>query len=222
MEHRQAVELQAAERYVLGELSPGAQEEFEEHFFDCQECARQVKACAAFLANLRAMLAEHAKRETLSLLQRMLAWRPLAPTVLAACLVLLTLSGYLALIALPSMRRQVASLTAPQPYPAFFLRPASRGDAQVITIRQGQKFVGLSVDIPPGGYSEHYRLDLFDRAGSLVASVTAPAPERPGAPLNLLLACSRLRAGNYALVLGGVRAGAHQELSRFHFSVQFQ
>lgn len=221
MEHRQAVELQAAERYVLGELPRAVRDQFEEHFFDCQECAREVRACAAFLANARAALAEQTPGESWSIYQRILAWRWLAPTALAACLVLLAGSGYLALIALPSAKRQLAALTAPQPYPAVFLRPVVRGEDQVITVRAGQQFVGLAVDVPPVAEAKHYQLDLFDPTGALAASVLA-APERPGAPLNLLLACSRLRPGRHSLVLCEVRAGAQQELNRFQFLIQFE
>jgi len=220
MEHRQAVELQAAERYVLGELPPGVRKDFEEHFFDCQECAREVQACAAFLANARALLAEQAQRQLRSPLERVLSWRWLAPTALAACLVLLAGSGYLAFVVLPALKRQIAVLTTPQTYPAFFLRPVVRGEAQVITILPGQQFVGLSVDIPPAAQAERYRVVLLNGSGIFVASVAAPAPERPGAPLNLLLPCSRLAPGSYTLVLRGVGAERDQELNRFQFVVQ--
>jgi len=39
MNHDEAVEQMAVERYLLGALDPGAQEEFEEHMFGCPECA---------------------------------------------------------------------------------------------------------------------------------------------------------------------------------------
>src|SRR5437899_1549015 len=44
MDHNEALQLQAAGKYVLGKLSPPLRDEFEEHFFDCQECARHVQA----------------------------------------------------------------------------------------------------------------------------------------------------------------------------------
>jgi len=53
MDHNEAIQLQAAEKYVLGELSPPLRDEFEEHFFDCQECALDVKAAAGFVDNAR-------------------------------------------------------------------------------------------------------------------------------------------------------------------------
>ena len=55
MDHNEALQLQAAEKYVLGELSPPLRDEFEEHFFECQECALDVKAAAGFVDNARAV-----------------------------------------------------------------------------------------------------------------------------------------------------------------------
>ncbi len=38
MDHNQVTQLMAVEKYLLGELTPTARDEFEEHVFDCQEC----------------------------------------------------------------------------------------------------------------------------------------------------------------------------------------
>jgi len=48
MDHNDAVRLQAAEKYVLASF-PGLRDEYEEHFFDCAECAVDLKAAAAFV-----------------------------------------------------------------------------------------------------------------------------------------------------------------------------
>jgi len=50
MDHKEAVRLQAAEKYVLGELAEELCKAYEEHYFDCQECATEVIATAAFVA----------------------------------------------------------------------------------------------------------------------------------------------------------------------------
>ena len=55
MDHNEALRLQAAEKYVLGELPPPLRDEFEAHFFECQECAQDVIATAAFVDNARAV-----------------------------------------------------------------------------------------------------------------------------------------------------------------------
>ena len=55
MDHNEALRQQAAEKYVLGELPPTLRDEFEEHFFECQECALDVTAAAGFVDNARAV-----------------------------------------------------------------------------------------------------------------------------------------------------------------------
>jgi len=55
MNHNEAVRIQATGKYVLGELPPHLRNEFEEHFFGCQECAQDVKAAAEFVDNARAV-----------------------------------------------------------------------------------------------------------------------------------------------------------------------
>ena len=47
MDHSEAVRLMATERYLLNEFTPAQKEEFEEHFFGCQECALDVRMGAA-------------------------------------------------------------------------------------------------------------------------------------------------------------------------------
>jgi len=53
MDHEEAVRLQAAEKYVLGDLAEELCEAYEEHYFDCQECATDVIATAAFVDGAR-------------------------------------------------------------------------------------------------------------------------------------------------------------------------
>ena len=56
MDHSEAVELMATERYLLGELPAEQREAFEAHFFECYECALDVRAEAAFLKEAKAQL----------------------------------------------------------------------------------------------------------------------------------------------------------------------
>ena len=56
MDHNKAVRLLALERYVLGELPPPLRDEFEAHYFECEECAEDVRAAAEFVDNVRAVL----------------------------------------------------------------------------------------------------------------------------------------------------------------------
>jgi hypothetical protein len=46
MGHDEAVRILATEKYLLGELSPELRDQFEEHLFDCQRCAFDLRAAA--------------------------------------------------------------------------------------------------------------------------------------------------------------------------------
>src|SRR5260370_27272644 len=56
MDHNEAIRLQAAVEYVLGELSPVQRDAYEEHYFDCAECAIDLKALATFADTTREIL----------------------------------------------------------------------------------------------------------------------------------------------------------------------
>ncbi len=223
MDHEEAVREQAAERYVLGELPAGQREAFEEHFFQCPECAREVQLGAVFLANVRTVLAEQAQRQRARLIERILDWKPLLPAALAACLVLALSTGYLALVSVPALKKQVAGLTAPQSYPAVFLKPVLRGEEQVIEIPRQSMFLGLAVDVPLTSRAAHYRCDFLTEGDQRAAFIVAPAPQQPGAPLNLLLSPSALRSGRYTLVLQAAEGPeGGRELGRFSFRLHIR
>src|SRR5260370_17073435 len=56
IDHNEAIRLQAAVEYVLGELSPVQRDAYEEHYFDCAECAIDLKALATFADTTREVL----------------------------------------------------------------------------------------------------------------------------------------------------------------------
>ena len=63
MDHEEAVRLQAAEKYVLGELAEELREAYEQHYFDCQECATEVIATAAFVDGARDIFKEERQND---------------------------------------------------------------------------------------------------------------------------------------------------------------
>jgi len=62
MNHEQAVQEMATERYLLDELSPELRDAFEEHMFDCAECALDVRAGNVFMTEAKVQLPEIAAR----------------------------------------------------------------------------------------------------------------------------------------------------------------
>ncbi|MGA2575289.1 MAG: zf-HC2 domain-containing protein [Bryobacteraceae bacterium] len=75
MTHGEAIRFQAGQKYATGELAPAERDAFEEHFFDCLECAEAVRWEMMFTANARSVLAQRAATSSkLGLWVAWLAW----------------------------------------------------------------------------------------------------------------------------------------------------
>src|SRR5438046_9901580 len=78
MDHNQAVQLQAAVKYMLGELSQTQRDEYEEHYFDCAECAVDIQALVTFADTGREVLrqekASQYRKEAAPARGRRLGW----------------------------------------------------------------------------------------------------------------------------------------------------
>ncbi len=227
MNHQAAIAAQSVEKYLLGELSASERDEFEEHFFCCHECAQDVRAGSIFAANARAVLKEQRaaarERETnQSAPAWWLAWiRPSVWAPAAAAVFFCAISAWQYAVIIPSLRGDVARLSAPRAYSAYFLRPAERGAGQLLSLSRSDPFLGLSLDVPPGTAFTSYECDLTSSAGTF--AVMAPAPDSPGAPLNVLVPGSSLHTGAYTLVLRGRTAeSTGVELNRYYFTIQIK
>src|SRR6476660_3314126 len=92
MKHEDTLREMSVERYLLGELTGDSRNTFEEHLFECAECASEVKAGVALLEGARLELAANRREATTprkapSLFGWLLSPVWLAPA-LAACLAL--------------------------------------------------------------------------------------------------------------------------------------
>lgn len=218
MQHDQAIATHAAERYQLGEMSEAERHAFEAHFFDCPECADDVRAgawleaavrqdapagrVAAFPADSRARPASAGGSR-----RRMAVLIPLAA---AAALALV--AGYQTLILIPSLRGGMG----PQALTPVVLRPLSRGELPVVPAGPGPVTLALDVNASPGpdGLVYHLQAD----GGSTVATGPAPAPP-PGVPLLLQLPGDTLSAGRYVLTLRDA-SDPSREIGVYRFSVR--
>ena len=228
MDHDAVVRQQMTERYLLNELDPPARDEFEEHFFDCPDCASDVRACALFVEHSKVALANQsepipgsapvpvpAPAGWLAGLRGML--RPaFAVPVMAG---LLAVIGYQNLVTYPQMRQ---ALNRPQVLPWAQVNVGTYGsEGPVVTTRPGEGFL-LFVRIPPEGGYGRYSVDLYNPAGRLEWSLAIPAtaaqdqwPVRiPGA---------NREAGGYTLAVRGITtAGVSKEVGRASFELQIQ
>src|ERR1700758_4715067 len=107
MNHELVVRQKMTERYLLDELDPQQRDEFEDHLFDCPECALDVRAGATFVEQSKAILAESAPetatvRVPVSVPVKPVWFAWLRPVFAAPALALLfVIAGYQYLVRVP-------------------------------------------------------------------------------------------------------------------------
>lgn len=224
MDHPHAVEIHAAERYLLGELSASEAEDFERHYFECAACADDVESAGAFIAGSREVLSttprpvpqpvppqKQKPRRFLGL-----AARPAFSLATAAALVCAALALYEGAVVIPRLRH---SLDSPVLLPAFELAGASRGAVPLIRVSSAAPFLPLSVDVPPDVQTPRYRCVLA-KAGQPVFEVTGPAPA--GAqPITVLVPVDRISPGKYELIIYGVNGPDNGRIASYPFQLEF-
>ncbi len=223
MDHNEAVKSQAAEKYFLGELAGTEREAFEEHFFDCEECAADVKSTAVLVDNVREALRtapdqkKAAVRETRT--EGFLSWWRPAYSFAAVALLLITV-GYQNFVQIPQLRHE--SLTKAEALPSFSLVTAgsrSADGALEIAVPADTPF-GIYVDIPSDSGFRSYSADIVNQAGALRLSVPI-STEQTRDTVQLLIPGSLLAPGQYDLVIRGYKADSAtkggEEIARHPF-----
>ena len=231
VDHLHAYENQAAEKYLLGELPAAEAEDFERHYFECQECATAIESGELFLANAQAILrdadakpvhplpASNRDKQRNSFYGIFVAWmRPAFVLPVLAAVVFGAMALYQATVLIPAMRRTVEGARA---LPAFQLLGASRGEGERVQVPAGSPFFALSIDVPPESHFKQYICEFYAE-GRSVFRVISPAPG-DGLPISILVPVKGLKPGNYELFVFG--AGPHGEqadkIAASTFDLQF-
>jgi len=203
MEHTEAVELEAAERYLLGQMSEPEIDAFEKHFFECTACADELETGVVFQENLRAAGAAVSEPAEAKWSWLKSWWRPAFAAPAFAAMVLAGISLYQAGFVIPALRQEVAQIRAPQAVLAFAVKSVSRGEENRIVIPAGQRSFLLNLDLPDISFPS-YRCDLYYGAGPALFSIDSPAPP-PGSLVNLQIPITGLKPGVYTLRVRGLR-----------------
>ncbi|MBS1858622.1 MAG: zf-HC2 domain-containing protein [Acidobacteria bacterium] len=209
MDHREALSSKASDRYLLGEMSELERFAFEEHYFQCRECAEDVRAGEALARGIRGMAGEGTPRQ-LPVSPRW--WNRLTPALMpsAAAAALACVAGYQALVTIPGLR-------APQAVAPLVLRAAARGEEQTVNVRGGP-FTVFSLDVNAAEPGAALRYEMAPEGGTARLKGTATVPP-PGAPLLIVAPHADLnRAGAWNLVL---RTPAGEEIARYPFQIRF-
>jgi hypothetical protein len=211
MEHEDAIRLRSAERYVAGELSPEEQDSFEEHFFDCPECAEEVRWEQIFAANARAVSRERlAPAHRLGFRETWQSWfrpRPLLALSLAANAILVIGFGYF-------LATATRGGGGPRFVPSYFAPPPARALPEPKLIPAGAS--AFAVHFPaPDRKSPSYSYEIFSAAGTRESGGVLQASAGEDGDLYLEVPLNRLPAGVHALTIYD-SSGAHI-IAPFHF-----
>jgi hypothetical protein len=240
MEHSEAIEMMASERYLLDELTPELRDAFEEHFFGCPECAQDVQFGAAFLEQTKVILpgivaagqasaraAVPARAERVAPVKESgkrqerekrewFAWlRPAIMVPAFACL--LALVGYQNLVVYPALE---ASATGPRILPAAtVLHDETRSAVPVIyaDLKLGST---IAVELPAGANYSYYKLEFYDSKGKMIWTRTA---QSDGEDMLSFWLSSTVKQDTYKLVVSGVTAtGEVVRVKQQIFELQIQ
>lgn len=223
MEHSEAVQLMATERYLLGELTGDDRERFEEHLFSCQDCALDVRTAASFLEHSKVTLANPAVAERLPApipAKPARAWR-LWPALAAAALVLLVgVIGYQNTVQYPALKSALAVATTPQILPSAVLVSSRDVTSPVVRVPRSSPFL-LLMDIPDQAGFASYVVELHNAEGTM--EWTLPIAATAAHDTISIRVPGVERNGEYVLALYGVTpaAGKGSELRHYRFRVEY-
>jgi hypothetical protein len=228
MDHNEAVRLQAAEKYVLGEFPQNLRDEYEEHFFDCAECAVDLKAAAVFVDVSREVLrneaGESVAKHAVPAQGRWFGWfRPIvAVPAFAALLLAIT---YQNSVTIPRAK-EAATRNAGQLFTTSISLQAAntRGGEEIKgQVRPNESFA-LDFDFTPSLPFESYVCQLQDEAGRSLLQVSIPSSSA-NTEVHLVVPGGLVLPGRYHLVFSGdpglKRQLARDEVLRLAFAIEF-
>jgi hypothetical protein len=231
MTHEDALRQMAVEQYLLCELSGEPLDAFEEHFFECDICAADLKAGRTFMDAGKAIAEEdktslripHPSISPIprrSIAQQIRLW--LLVPALAASLLILT---YQNAFVLPAMRRQVARAEAPELLNSLVLANINaRGEAvpQIIASPAGSFLI--AVDIPPKAGFSGYVCSLYGPSGSLLWQVPVSLQQAENT-VSVRVPTQKAAEDMNTLVVRGIPATGNAEpveVGRYRFELRAQ
>ena len=226
MDHLEAKRLHAAEKYVLGELSADQRDAYEEHYFDCAECAEDVKATLTFVTAGREVFREEPAPVAPKELAPRSRWTSWFRGMIAipAMAVLLLAIGYYSRTSKP----QIGVITAPGQTilssPSFGLRGGDRLENEKTVVQvHGNDSLQLHFDFVPSQVQNFssYTGELQDSASRALLQFDIPL-DRVNKEVNLIVPSGLLRPGDYTLTVFGRESSSAAKISvaKFSFAVQ--
>jgi hypothetical protein len=201
--HQDAVRRGAIEKYLLDEIPQPERDEFEMHFFDCQECAEEMRTTAAFLAGAKMEL----RRSHVAPPARAAAKKPwfeflCRPAVVApAFALLLLIVAYQNVVILPRLAGEGVELKNPEILTPLSLSGGNdrNGAVATATTPKGQPLL-LSLDIPTAERFSSYACVVVAPSGAVVWRLPVSAAQAKNT-VAISVPSGSLSPGNYRLLV---------------------
>jgi hypothetical protein len=228
MDHSEALGLQAAEKYVLGELPAQVREAYEEHCFTCHECATDLEATASFVEGCRSVFrAEgpvHTKARRSTLAFGSFPWlRPAFAIPIFALLVLIV--GFQNVVTIPRLKSATSSAMKMQDGDFVSLVGADTREegGRLFRIRRDRPAI-LEVDIPRVSEFANYVCELQDESGRSLYQERVSANDAKTS-VHFIVPRGELQAGKYAVIIlseSPANSGAvsQTEIGRLPFTIE--
>jgi hypothetical protein len=176
-----------AERYLLGELDATERDVFEDHFFDCQQCAADVRDGASVIAGMRATARAARGR------------RNFTPPLAVAASLFVALLVYQQFGVIRPLKRDLQNERTPSIARSYTLRDVRA--AQNVVVDGRAPFI-LDFDIPPDPPSPSYTCSIADAHGATRLRVPVSAADARDT-IHLPIRAGTLGAGDYTLKVTG-------------------
>jgi len=223
MDHQEALRRSAVEKYLLNEMPQPERDEFEEHFFGCQECAADLRATAAFLDGAKKELRRSrpikpAQREPKRPWFDFL-WRPAFAAPVFVLLLLVV--AYQNVAVLPRFAGERAQLKNPEILTSLSLVGGNSrgGPASSATVADGQPLL-ISLDIPTAERFSSYACVLVAPSGAVVWRLPVSLAQAKDT-VAIRVPSGLLERGEYRLIVQGHASpgGESADLASYRFTL---
>jgi len=233
--HQEALRCSAVEKYLLKEMPDPERDEFEEHFFGCQECAADLKTTAAFLEAARREMRRSAQpapgpgagsapvprsaRKLRKVPWFEFLWRPAfaAP----AFALLLAVVVYQNVAVLPRVAGESAQREQPEILTSLSLIGGNSrgGEVPTVSVAKAQPLL-ISLDIPAAERFSSYTCVLIDSSGRVLWRLPV-SPAQAKDTVAIRVPAGLVQRGDYRLVVRGqaVSGGEPTDLATYRFTL---
>jgi hypothetical protein len=220
--HQEAIAQTAVERYLLDEMSPTERDDFEEHYFGCNECATELRATAAFLNAAKQELRAGAVLRPGPAPRKTSWWAIFGKPVFlsAACASLLAVIAVQNLDVIP----RAAGPDAPEVLPTLSLVGGDTRGAEVsrLPLEGAHAFI-LNVDVPTDDSYSNYACALLAPSGATLWRVPI-SRQLAKDTVSIRVPATGPAGGTFTLVVQGMKSGTESptDLAHYRFTTSIQ